>query len=705
MVGRPNVGKSTFLARASHRFVETANAPGTTVGLERRLVTSGGREAWLVDLPGTRSLDDEPAGDDPFWTYLLEAAPDAILVVADAGNLARHLPLALACRDLGLPVVLAANLTDEAAKRGISVDAGRLGQLLNAPAHGTCGRTGENVDAALGDAVRLATVRRAVKCRRQLAAGDHAGPRLLVRAGAAALERGHAAGDGAAVPRRRRRARAAPGRRARRARLAARRGVDPAGLHAGTGALGGGRRLGGQVEHRRDVPEPFADRLARWATSPWPGIPAFLMVSVAMLLAVIYVGGFLAAALGAAWGATVSPFLASAVPAVVPVPVLSSSLLWALDGGMLGMLAVGIPYILTFYLLLSALEDSGYLTSAAVLMDRVFGALGLPGRAAIPLLAAAGCNVPAIYGTRVLRTRRERLLASWLVTLTPCSARSAVVIAALAPFAGVPVALAAFGVVGVVAIAAGMGANAMIPGRQPSLVLELAPLRAPIPRHVAGKAWWRFKGFVLTAAPIMLVGSLVLGLVYETGAWQAIADAIGPATESVLGLPAIAGIAMAFAFLRKELALQLLLVVRGGGARATGVPGRAHEPGPAVRLRGRGEPVHPVHRDPRRPPWGAGDACCRRDLDGVGGAGDRRGSGAGAPAGHRLRAETLDSRRRQVGSPCSRSQRIPSRGAQRRGRLHRGGVREPADLPRDLERVEQVEIQRHRRSRLPQPST
>ena len=68
-------------------------------------------------------------------------------------------------------------------------------------------------------------------------------------------------------------------------------------------------------------------------------------------------------------------------------------------------------------------------------------------------------------------------------------------------------------------------------------------LRAPLPAMVVRKAWWRFKGFVVQAAPIMLVGSLVLGLVYETGAWQAIADAIGPATESVLGLPAIAGIA------------------------------------------------------------------------------------------------------------------------------------------------------------------
>jgi ferrous iron transport protein B len=146
------------------------------------------------------------------------------------------------------------------------------------------------------------------------------------------------------------------------------------------------------------------------------------------------------------------------------------------------------------------------------------------------------------------------------VTLTPCSARSAVIIAALAPYAGVPVALAAFGVVMLTAIGAGLGANALIPGRQPSLVLELAPLRRPLLRHVLAKAWFRFRAFVVTATPIMLAGSLVLGLVYEAGLWQGISAAIGPSVERWLGLPAIAGIALAFAFLRKELALQLLLV-------------------------------------------------------------------------------------------------------------------------------------------------
>ena len=560
LVGRPNVGKSTFLARASHRFIETANAPGTTVSLERQRVTVRGREAWLVDLPGTRALDDEPAADGPFWELLLQAAPDAILVVADAGNLERHLPLALACRDLGLPIVLAANLTDEAERRGIGVDTGRLAQLLGAPVHATCGRTGMGVDGALEDAVRLAGTRAAVRDGTSSPRSTIPAPvypwslDAKLAAEARTILDGSPSLGAASV--------AAPLRVGVLGNVISARGAASIRL---AGDLDPVRwrvaaEWAAQVERQRDVPRLLVDRLARWATSPWPGIPAFIAISLAAFYAVITVGGWLAAALGEAWAATVSPFLVAAVPAVVPVPLLADSLLWALDGGVLGMLSVGIPYVLTFYLLLAVLEDSGYLTSAAVLMDRVFGVLGLPGRTAIPLLAAAGCNVPAIYGTRVLRTRRERLLGSFLITLTPCSARSAVVIAALAPYAGVPVAIAAFGVVGAAAVAAGLGANALIPGRQPSLVLELAPIRRPMLRHVIAKAWFRFRSFVVTATPIMLVGSLVLGLIYEAGAWQGVATLIGPSVEQWLGLPAIAGVAIAFAFLRKELALQLLLV-------------------------------------------------------------------------------------------------------------------------------------------------
>jgi ferrous iron transport protein B len=228
---------------------------------------------------------------------------------------------------------------------------------------------------------------------------------------------------------------------------------------------------------------------------------------------------------------------------------------------LLSMLAVGIPFVLTFYVVIAALEDSGYLASTAVLSDRIFNALGLPGRAAIPLLAATGCNVPAIYATRVLHSRRERLLASFLVSLTPCSASSAVIVAALSPYVGMGAAMGAFGVIALVAIAAGLGANAILPGRQSPLVLELPPLRLPIPRQVLSKAWHRFRSFVTTATPVMLGGSLVIGALYETGAINPIQAAFAPISTGLLGLPPVAGIALALAILRKELALQLLLTL------------------------------------------------------------------------------------------------------------------------------------------------
>ncbi len=161
LVGRPNVGKSTFFARATGRYAETSNLPGTTVGTTALRVEHDGEAAILVDLPGAHSLTDRSDGLPAFWEQLSAARPDAILSVVDAGDLARHLPLTLACRDLGLPIVVAANLADEAAAHGIELDAGRLSQLLVAPVHRTVGRKGIGVDAAVGDAIRLASRRAA----------------------------------------------------------------------------------------------------------------------------------------------------------------------------------------------------------------------------------------------------------------------------------------------------------------------------------------------------------------------------------------------------------------------------------------------------------------------------------------------------------------------------------------------------------------
>lgn len=579
LVGRPNVGKSSILAAASGSPAETVNAPGTTVGVERRRVRVGDREAWLVDLPGTHSLADEADGIGRFSTLLLDEAPDAVIVVVDAGDLARHLPLALAVRDAGLPLVVAVNLADEAARRGLHVDTGRLAQLLGAPVVTTVGRTGWGVADALALAVTAAVSAQADRAAgrrpvRALPADPYApatvGPlraiaeRLRDEAAISARSLGAAAFDPAAVL-----PHVASGR------------LSPWGAATIEAAdmlerarWGVAARWAAEVERREAAPVPAADRLARLVTSPWPGLPLFALVSLAGFGVMLLVGGWLSALLGEAWSTVVSPPLTAALDAAVPLPALAAALGWALDGGLLAMLSVGIPYVLVFYVLLAVLEDSGYLASAAVLSDRLFGILGLPGRAAIPILAAAGCNVPAVQATRVLATRRERVLASLLVTLTPCSARSAVVIAALAPFAGPHVALAAFGVTVGIAVAAGTAANALIPGRQSPLVLELAPLRRPSARLVARRAWVRFRSFVVTATPFMLAGSFVLGLLWESGSVAVLTTAADPLMRGWLGLPGFAGIALVFAFLRKELALQLLVVLAvaeiGAGAASLG---------------------------------------------------------------------------------------------------------------------------------------
>lgn len=562
LVGRPNVGKSTFFAHASGRFAETANVPGTTVSVARRDVELDDHRAVLVDLPGTLTLADRSDGLPSFWRILLQVDPDALVMVVDAGDLARHLPLVLACRDLGLPLVVAANLADEASSRGIELDVGRLSQLLDVPVYRTIGRQGKGVHAAVGAAIRLAEGRADGRDRATLTAPPRPPyrPEIVRRVSLLATElAGARPADGAGTDRRDLERMVADGRLSPvgAATLAAAEVLEPE-----RWAIA--ERWARQVEQRRAVRLPFADRLARRATTLWPGLPLFGLVTLATLVATMAIGSFLAAVVAGAWGAVVSPAIGALVGAVVPVPELARASLWALDSGLLSMLAVGIPFVLSFYVFLAILEDSGYLAATAVLTDRLFNALGLPGRAAIPVLAATGCNVPAIYGTRVLDSRRERLLASFLIVLTPCSARSAVVIAALAPFAGPGVALAAFGVVALLAIGAGLAANAIVPGRQSPLILELPPLRRPIARQVALKAWFRFRSFVRTAAPVMLAGSFVLGLAYETGALGPIESAIGPVTTGLLGLPPVAGIALILAFLRKELALQLLLVLAIG---------------------------------------------------------------------------------------------------------------------------------------------
>lgn len=299
-------------------------------------------------------------------------------------------------------------------------------------------------------------------------------------------------------------------------------------------------------------------RVTRWAAAPGTGLPLLALALAAVFGALFSGGTALAALLDRIWAAYASPLVQSAVHRVVGHGVMGRTLLWGLDAGSNAVLSVGIPYVLTFYLLLAILQESGYLTVMATLLNRALRHVGLTGDAAVLLVAAGGCNVPAIIGLRTLRTDRERLIAGTLITLVPCSARTAVIFGGVAYLAGWRPALLLYGVVAGVTLAAGWGLNRLLPGRPPEPRMANAAFRTPALRSILRVAWMQVRDFVAVAMPLVLAGSVVLGALYETGAIRLAARPLAPIVEGWLGLPPVAGLALVFAVLRKELALQLL---------------------------------------------------------------------------------------------------------------------------------------------------
>jgi ferrous iron transport protein B len=583
LAGNPNVGKSSFFNRITGSNVETANYPGKTVALNFGTADFKGKHIGVVDLPGTYALG---ARSEDQWVArqaVLEDPPDAIVAIADATNLERNLYLVVQYLDLGLPLVLAVNLVDEAARSGIEIETARISDALQVAVIPTVATRGKGIDQMLATVADLPRDRAAVPPRydieietaveklvRLISTSLSETPyNLTPRAVALLLLEEdewltRAVGEtceGAEVL-----ARA----RELSADIEARVG-EPLSLHLPRArhALAHAIAQSAQVQH--PAREPLSVKLWHWSIQPLTGIPMLALVLVTLFAALFWTGGTLGDAFSTLWETFISPPIQAVVFIILGNGWLGKIALWGFDAGIEAALEVGIPYVLTFYAMLAVLEDSGYMNSIAFLLDALMKRLGLHGRAAILLLAGAGCNVPAVLGTRVLTTRRERIIASTLIVLTPCSARTAVIVGGAALFAGWQYGAALLLIALALLIVVGAGLNHVMPGRSDDLVMEMFPFRIPAPRTVIRKTWHRFKEFILMALPIMLIGSFVMGALYETGSIWLFSAPLSPIVEGWLGLPAVAGLTLLFAILRKELALQFLvtlaLVQYGTGAQ------------------------------------------------------------------------------------------------------------------------------------------
>ena len=518
VAGNPNVGKSSLFNSLTGSSRETANCAGVSVDACSVCTLWEGRPIEVVDLPGSYSLDGPSEDQQAARRALLERRPDVIVAVADATNLARSLYLPLQFLDLGYRVVVALNLSDEAERRGRLPDAEVLSRDLGVPVVPTVAPRGTGLVELEAAVLRVSAAGGLGETT-----GTPLPPEVEQRVEEVALHIAALAEDGRRAP---------GGLGARAAALTVLEGDAEVARAVGLGVPGvltdaddvlaldiakarhaEARALAAAAQDTRAA----ADRWWRLTTAPRTGIPILLGVIVSVFASLFIVGDLLSRVLTAAWTAWISPAVIDVVTAIFGTGTLGRVVLWGVDGGILATLAVGIPYILTFYFILALVEDTGYMNAAAFLSDRVMHRIGLHGRAIIPLIAAGGCNVPAIIATRSLTNKRERTIAAVLSTLTPCSARTAVIIGAVAGVAGWQYAVLTYVVLIVVIILAGLGLNRLMPGDKGVLVMEMFPFRRPVLRQVARKTWRRFREFVWDAAPIILLGSMALGVLYETG--------------------------------------------------------------------------------------------------------------------------------------------------------------------------------------------
>ncbi|MFN7570036.1 MAG: ferrous iron transport protein B [Betaproteobacteria bacterium] len=514
VVGMPNTGKSTVFNRLTGVQAKVGNWPGMTVDVLSARVILGGRTVELVDLPGLYSLHGM-GEDERLVRHYLENEPlSALLVVLDATQLERQLPLALQLRELKRPLLVALNMADETQRLGIRVDTEQLAAALGAPVLLVSGKHGTGLPQL------KAALQKLLETAPDAATND------AVLHADAALEA--------------------------QAESIARAAVT--------------------IPHA--LPARISDKLDRVLLHPVAGVLIFLLLVFGLFQAVYGVGVPLQKGLNALIELgklrLVEPLMADAAP------VLQSFVLEGVIDGV-GTVVSFVPIIFVFFIAMAVVEDSGYLVRVAFLMDRWMARLGLDGRLFVMQLMGLGCNVPAIMGTRIVRSRPRRLLSMLTIPFSLCSARLQVMVFLAAAFFTPRVApLVMFGLY-LTSFAVAFGTALAWRGRFASaepFVLEFPPYRVPTLRTLAAEGWQSTRHFIESAGLVILAGVILIWLLTHLpfGAEPAgpetlvgrLASWMAPVFRPI-GIDEMMSVALLMGFVAKEVVLGGMAVIYGAG--------------------------------------------------------------------------------------------------------------------------------------------
>jgi len=505
LMGCPNVGKSVVFSRLTGVNVISSNYPGTTVDFTKGNTRIGGEKFELIDVPGTYSLEPTSKAEE-VALYMLQEG-DIVIDVVDATHLERNLYLTLEIIGRKKPTIVALNLWDETKHLGIDIDVEKLEKLLDVPVVPTCAIAGEGIKelaSKVGDAKPSKTIEPMSEGERWLKIGE-----IIKEV---------------------------------------------------------------QVVHHRH--HTIWERIADTTVKPVTGIPIAILTILLTFLFIIVIGNWIIEHLmDPIFYNYYGPWIVGAVNSFSPEGLLHDILIGKSTVESLdfmqsfGLLTTGLyvpfdmvlPFVITFYFMLSLLEDVGYLPRLAVLVDTGLHKLGLHGSAIVPTILGFGCNVPGALATRIMETEKQRFIAATLMAIAvPCMAQSAMIFGILGRY-GMKWIIIVYCTLLVLYILLGILLKKIVKGESPELLLEVPSYRKPDPLTLLKKTWTKAYGFLAEAVPFVILGVFIVNLLYVFGVIDVLSTVFSPVLTTLIGLPEGAIVALIMGFLRKDIAIGMLL--------------------------------------------------------------------------------------------------------------------------------------------------
>ena len=508
LIGNPNVGKSVIFSRLTGVNVIASNYPGTTVGFTKGYLRHDGKRIEIIDVPGTYTLDPTSRAEEVAVQMLDDIKDDEqaiVLNIVDATNLERNLHLTLQLIQRKIPMIVVLNFWDECKHTGVSINVEKLVQELGVPIFTTCGITGEGIKHLVDslDQVKVSPLQ-----------------------------------------------------------------FDAENIWNEIGFI---IEKTQKLTHRHHT---FFERIGDASIHPIAGIPIAIIILAFSFYIIRFIGesiiGYIAEPLfDKLW----TPVLMKISGLLGGSGFFHDILLGKLVNGSieyvesLGLLSTGLfvplgmvlPYIISFYFVLSFVEDSGYLPRLGILIDKFMHKLGIHGLAIIPMLLGVGCNVPGAMATRILETKRERFIAATLMAIAiPCMAQIAMIFGLVGEY-GVGAIFIVFGTLFIVWIILGLILNTFMKGESPEIFVEIPPYRFPYIPGLLKKVWMRILWFIKEAVPFVMLGVLVVNILYFSGIIQFIGNLAAPVVKGIFGLPKEAVGALVIGFLRKDVAVGMLI--------------------------------------------------------------------------------------------------------------------------------------------------